>query len=143
MRQPVFEQKVTELFELFRDSVYHYVVGILCNSAEAEQVTQESFLQFYQSLLKGVRVDNRLAWIFRVAHNLAIDQQRKRGRYEAMSPSVWDDACERNPDPNLNPEQGLLHHEKEQRLHSAVARLTPQEQPCLNLADTEGLADRR
>jgi RNA polymerase sigma-70 factor (ECF subfamily) len=141
VRQPLLEQKVSDLFDLLRDSVYRYVVGIVSSPAEAEELTQESFLQFYRCLLKGTAVDNCRAWIFRVAHNLAIDLQRKKGRYEPMNPTIWDEACEYHPDPQPDPEQDLLKQEAEQRFHRAVARLSAQERQCLDLR-AEGLRYR-
>ncbi|MCI0423748.1 MAG: sigma-70 family RNA polymerase sigma factor [Acidobacteria bacterium] len=141
LQQPKLEQKVAELFERFRDSVYHYVIGIVSNPAEAEEVTQEAFLRLYCCLLKGVAIDNCRAWIFRVAHNLAIDFHRKSGPGEPMDSAIWDDACAHNPDPRPDPEQDLLNHERQQQFRAAVSRLSPQERHCLDLR-AEGLRYR-
>jgi hypothetical protein len=81
-------QKVTQVFELLRDPVYRYLFRVLDNRDEAEDLTQEVFLRLYAHLQKGNPVANVRAWVFRVAHNLAIDQQRKKGRLEPLESSV-------------------------------------------------------
>ena len=68
------EQKVTGYFEQWRDPVYRYVVAAFGNSAQAEDVTQEAFLQLYRCLHAGQSIGNARAWVFRVAHNLAVNQ---------------------------------------------------------------------
>src|SRR5580693_4500528 len=71
-------QRVTKAFELLRDPVYRYLFRVLENSEEAEDLTQEVFLRLYAHLHKGHTVANIRAWVFRVAHNLAIDRQRRK-----------------------------------------------------------------
>src|SRR3984893_6810424 len=72
------QQRVTKIFELLRDPVYRYLFRVLDNPHEAEDLTQEVFLRLYMYLHKGQTVTNIRAWVFRVAHNLAIDQHRKK-----------------------------------------------------------------
>src|SRR5258706_12501244 len=72
------KQKVAEIFELLRDPVYRYLFRVLENTQEAEDLTQEVFLRLYSYLHNGQTVVNIRAWVFRVAHNLAIDQQRRQ-----------------------------------------------------------------
>src|SRR5436190_2092812 len=64
------DQKVTELFEHLRDSVYRYLIVLTGNPAEAEEVTQEAFLKLCQCLQKGQTISHARTWVFRVAHNL-------------------------------------------------------------------------
>ena len=72
------EQKVSELFELLRDPIYRYVCRLIRKRAEAEDLTQETFLRLYDSLQKGHAMGNVRPWLYRVAHNLAIDWLRRR-----------------------------------------------------------------
>ena len=45
-RSSALEQRIAELFELLKDPLYRYLVGILGNKSEAEDLTQETFLRF-------------------------------------------------------------------------------------------------
>src|SRR6266516_3354255 len=80
-RTVTLEEKVGQLFELLRDPVYLYLIAVLGNSAEAEDITQETFLRLYRALHRGQSITNVRFWLFRVAHNLAFDQREKSQRY--------------------------------------------------------------
>ena len=115
------EEKVSQLFELLREPVYHYLLVIFRSSAEAEDITQETFLHLYQHLQDGQPVDNPRFWIFRVAHNLAINRQKREEMSELLDDPSWDQIRDRMADSALDPEERLLEREKLQRLHAAMA----------------------
>jgi RNA polymerase sigma-70 factor, ECF subfamily len=133
VRSVKLEQRVTQLFELLREPVYHYLLVIFRSPAEAEDITQETFLQLYTQLHDGARIDNVRFWVFRVAHNLAINRQKRERMYELLGEPSWDKIREHLSDAALDPEQLLLRQEKMQRLHAAMAWLSPQERQCLHL----------
>jgi RNA polymerase sigma-70 factor, ECF subfamily len=129
------KQKVSKIFELLRDPVYRYLLRVLDNREEAEDLTQEVFLRLYTGLHKGQAVGNIRAWVFRVAHNLAIDQQRKKVPLE-----LFDSAkVEQSLDPSPGAEQRVLQEEQHDRLQRALAQLSSQEKQCLELR-AEGLS---
>jgi RNA polymerase sigma-70 factor, ECF subfamily len=130
------KQRVTKVFELLRDPVYRYLSRVLENSHEAEDLTQEVFLRLYICLHKGQTVTNIRAWVFRVAHNLAIDQHRKL-QFEPMDPASWNEAC----DPTPGAEQQVLDEEQHRKLRHALNSLSIQEKLCLELR-AEGLSYR-
>ncbi len=132
-RTATLEEKVAELFELLRDPVYLYLVAVLGNPAEAEDLTQEAFLRLYRWLHRGHVISNVRFWLFRVAHNLAF-KHREKGEQQVNAVSrSWDDLKDLLPDPGLNPEQRVLQMERFQRLHAAMSWLSPQEIQCLHL----------
>lgn len=135
------ERKVTELFELLRDPVYRYLTGVLGNSAEAEDLTQEVFLRLYALLQRGQAVGNARAWVFRAAHNLAIDQLRRKHAQHFEETADWEQIADTRPDLASSAEQKVIEREQQQRLRTALARLSPQERYCLDLR-TEGLGYR-
>jgi len=133
------EQKVAEFFELLRDPIYRYVCRLIGKCAEAEDLTQETFLRLFDSLQKGHAMGNVRPWLYRVAHNLAIDWLRQQGRLE----QIEDDALPLTAtiDAAPNAEQRLLANERRQRLCVVLARLSPQQRHCLFLR-AEGLSYR-
>src|SRR2546430_4867341 len=129
------KQKVTKVFELLRDPVYRYLFRVLDNPGEAEDLTQEVFLRLYSCLHKGQAVGNIRAWVFRVAHNLAIDQQRKKVLLEPFDSVNWG----QSQDPGPGAEERVLAEEQHPRLQRALAQLSSQEKQCLELR-AEGLS---
>src|SRR5689334_20036326 len=76
------------LSDHFLPKILAYAQRLLGNAAEAEDVAQETFLRLWQNAAQW-SPDARLStWLFRVAHNLAVDRVRKRRE-------VGDDALER------------------------------------------------
>ncbi|MGH8731168.1 MAG: RNA polymerase sigma factor, partial [Burkholderiales bacterium] len=109
------ERKVTELFDLLRDPIYRYLSGRLGDRAEAEDLTQEVFLRLYTSLQKGQAVGNVRAWVFRVAHNLAIDQFRRQGAWPAEGATDWEKIAGEWPDPAPSAEARVAEREQHEQ----------------------------
>lgn len=135
------EEKVTRYFEQWRDPVYRYLVAVFGHPAEAEEITQETFLQIYRTLRGGQTISNARAWIFRVAHNLALNRVKSQQFVELLDDESWAELRRSLGDAGPNPEQRLLQQEKFDRLRAQIARLTLQERQCLHLR-TKGLRYR-
>lgn len=129
------KQRVTKVFELLRDPVYRYLFRVLENPEEAEDLTQEAFLRLFSYLHDGHTVTNIRAWVFRVAHNLAIDRQRRKIQLEPMDSTGRDQAL----DPAPGAEQKVLDDEQRRRLRQALTSLSSHEKHCLELR-AEGLS---
>jgi len=62
--------------------VYGFALGVLGNPADAEDVTQTTFMNAYRSLSGGERVDNPRGWLLAIAQNVC----RQRFRTAARRP---------------------------------------------------------
>lgn len=82
-------------------------------------------------------VQDRRAYLFRVAGNLAIDTLRQNARRAAVV--VSDDAVEAVPDPAPLPETALLARERVRRLGAALDALPAKPRQALLLSRMEGL----
>ena len=131
------KQKVTEVFDLLRDPVYRYLFRVLDNPGDAEDLTQEVFLRLYSHLREDGAVGNVRAWVFRVAHNLAIDQQRRKAHLQAFEAPNREQALDSAP----CAEDRVLANERHKRLRRALSQLSTQEKHCLELR-AEGLSYR-
>jgi RNA polymerase sigma-70 factor, ECF subfamily len=127
------EQEITQLFVTWRDPIYRYLLEVFGHPAVAEEITQEAFLRLYRSLKSGRAVKNPRAWLFRVAHNLALDQQKSGKRMQLLDAELWAELCESQPDRRPDPEQSALERERFARLRVALQRLSTQERQCLYL----------
>jgi RNA polymerase sigma-70 factor (ECF subfamily) len=135
------EEKVSRYFEQWRDPVNRYVVAAFGDPSEAEEITQEAFLQLYRRLHTGQPITNVRAWVFRAAHSLALNRIRAQQFIELLDTESWDELRRTLVDASANPEQRILQVEKLSRLRLAIARLTPPERQCLHLR-TKGLRYR-
>src|SRR4030095_4252601 len=127
------EQKVTGYFEQWHDPVYRYVVAAFGNSAQAEDVTQEAFLQLYRCLHAGQSIGNVRALGFRVAPNVARNPVKSQALITPLDDERWAEIQQLYRDTSPTPEQKLLQQEKFDRLRIAVASLTAPERQCLHL----------
>ena len=128
------EDKVKQYFEQLREPILRYLTAAFGGEhGQAEEITQEVFLQLYRSLAGGAAIQNVRAWVFRVAHNKAINQIKSRQFIAPLDDEDWTLLQRSLEDKALNPEQILLQKEKINRLRKAISRLTQVERECLNL----------
>ena len=122
---------VVAFFDQFRDPLLRYLSSFGLAFPDCEEVLQEVFLSLFQHLDRGKASDNIRAWLFRVAHNLAL-----KSRYRARQDfDLWADAgaAEFAIDPAPNPEDQLVDHQVQQRLLAVVDALPEQDRRCLFL----------
>src|SRR5436305_1191059 len=77
------QDEVAQLFLDARDDVYRYLLSLGLYPPQAQEGAQEVFLRLYATLKKGEKIENRRAWIFRVAHNHGL---KIRGRQNSGAP---------------------------------------------------------
>jgi RNA polymerase sigma-70 factor (ECF subfamily) len=134
-------REITRLFEALRDPVFRQALRILRSPAEAADVTQDVFLRLYGEMRAERKVKNPKAWLFRAAHNLAID--RVRGSRHTQSWDESDDSAtwEAVADPAPPPEERLAEVEKQEKVRALLSGLSAQERRCMELR-MEGLRYR-
>lgn len=72
------EQAFTQLVQAYQHLVFNTVLGIVQHNEEAEDVSQEVFIQVYQSIY-DFRGEAKLStWIYRIAITKALDWERKK-----------------------------------------------------------------
>ncbi len=74
-----------ELLEAYHRRVYHVVLRMVGDEADAADLTQEAMLKAVRHI-DGFKGDSRFStWLFRIAMNLAISHLRKRKRRQTVS----------------------------------------------------------
>jgi RNA polymerase sigma-70 factor (ECF subfamily) len=68
--------------------VFHIAYGILGNRADAEDVSQETFLRAYQKLSSLRESEQFRAWVNRISFRLALNRQRG-GRRRLTRETAW------------------------------------------------------
>ena len=67
------EQEVVDLFDQLRNRLLRYLFGFGLSAPDCEEILQETFLALFQHLQRGKSRESLRAWLFRVAHNLALE----------------------------------------------------------------------
>ena len=128
----------------FERPVYNLIARLVQDPAMAEDLTQDSFVKMFRAL--GT-FDPRLrfsSWIFRIAHNTAIDYLRQK-RVPLATPSVEEDGEERDPLASIadltsiSPEKAALNRELAAALDAAIDQLRPEYRSAIVLRHQEGL----
>ena len=127
------EQQVSALFETLKMPVYQYLMAVFGNAAEAEDLTQDAFLQLYKALRGGQTIRNERFWIFRVAHNLAINRQKHNQFAAPLDADSWREIEIQFADKSANPEQNLLQRERYERIYAGMKLLSINERQSLHL----------
>jgi RNA polymerase sigma-70 factor (ECF subfamily) len=132
---------IVALYDELRPSLYGYLICLGLTSYEADDVIQEAFLGLFQHLEAGGKDDNLRGWVFRVAHNLSRNLQKRERRLVSDTETDGEHLVLERPDTALNPEDQYVWKEHLRRLEAAIGHLTEQQCQCLYLR-AEGLRYR-
>ena len=82
------ETAVRQIYRLHADGIYRYALYQGSDPALAEDIVAEVFVRMMESMksyeYRGFPIS---AWLFRIARNLVVDQQRRGGRVTALDDS--------------------------------------------------------
>jgi RNA polymerase sigma-70 factor (ECF subfamily) len=124
-----------QLYEANFDRIYRYLALKLGDRTEAEDLTQQVFLKALESIgsynWRGMPF---CSWLFRIAHNQAVDHFRKRGKQRSVP--LDEGRTVAGDDPALLVEQRIT----VERLTLACKRLTGAQQEVVSLRFAGGLS---
>jgi len=131
------EAAYRDLVKAFAGPLKRYLSGLLRDPAEAEDLAQETFLRFTQSL-SSFRGDCSIrSFLYRIAHNLALNH--------LASASVRREEVGDPPDgasPSLSPQAEALLGQRADSLRRALLSLPPQQRAVVILKTWEDLTFR-
>jgi RNA polymerase sigma-70 factor (ECF subfamily) len=122
------EMALTQLYEENFDRIYRYIVLKIGDRTEAEDMTQQVFLNVLKSISsykwKGMPFTS---WLYRIAHNQIVDYLRKKSKrtivpLDESMPSVGGD-----------PEHLAVRKVQIEELAIAAKKLTPAQQEVISL----------
>lgn len=130
----------------FVDSLYNTALRMTRNSADAEDLVQETYLKAYRYYDKFEEGTNFKAWLFKILKNTFINSYRKKQKtpplsdfaevQEIFESRVRDD----NPQKIKSPEEELLASVLDEDVKKALDSLPPDYRMAVVLADLEGFA---
>jgi RNA polymerase sigma factor (sigma-70 family) len=74
------DQAFENLYRQYVRDVYHYALALLRNPADAEDVTQTTFLNAYRAFARGDEIRKPQNWLIKIAHNVARSSYARASR---------------------------------------------------------------
>ena len=137
------EDAFRDLVRRYQRPVYALILRMVRDAADAEELAQEVFIKAYRALDRFDRSKKFSSWLFKIAHNTAIDRLRRKSLQTVPLETDRDEpdpiAVLRDPragDPAARAESGEL----AAAFEAALGRLRPAYREVMILRFQEGLA---
>lgn len=134
------QQAFSRLYEEYFDKIYRYIVIKIGNETEAEDMTQQVFLNALKSISsyrwQGVPFS---AWLYRIAHNQVVDYLRKKAKRPATIPDDQPEIADSNYK-NSDPQQIAERSLNIEQLLKASQQLTEAQREVISLRFTSDLS---
>ncbi|MCR5264077.1 MAG: sigma-70 family RNA polymerase sigma factor [Clostridiales bacterium] len=134
------------LMKRHESMIFNAVMGMVRNTEDARDITQDAFFKAYRSL-KSFRGDCKFSsWVYRIAVNAAKDFLRSESRrpHISLDADTEDDDGEGQPmqiaddSPAADPQASAEASETQRIVRAALARLSDNHREILILRDIEG-----
>jgi RNA polymerase sigma factor (sigma-70 family) len=123
------DQAFETIYRRYVKDVYHYALALLRNPADAEDVTQTTFMNAYRAYKRGDEILKPQNWLIKIAHNVA------RTRYARASRRVKEVPLEDHVDQLAVPEDERPDVEA---VLQALGRLPFNQRAALVMRELEG-----
>jgi RNA polymerase sigma-70 factor, ECF subfamily len=128
--QQLDQAALTQLYEENFDKIYRYIVLKIGDRTEAEDMTQQVFLNALRSITsyksQGLPFSS---WLYRIAHNQIVDHLRKTSRQAVVPLDESLPIPDSDPDPQVVVEMKFEIEE----VARAARKLTPAQQEVISL----------
>ena len=133
-----------KLVDTYQDMVFNTCVGFVKNPDDADDLTQDVFIEIYHSINK-FREDSKLStWIYRITVNKALEHLRKIKRKKRSGFLYWLNHLDTDSKPEIpdysHPGVLLENKEKAGILFQAVEKLPEKQRIAFTLNKLEGLS---
>lgn len=72
------EEDINEWYDLYHQTIFKFVLMLIRDYQQAEDLTQETFFKAYKYYYNFNRNSSEKTWLFSIAHNLTVDYIRKQ-----------------------------------------------------------------
>jgi RNA polymerase sigma-70 factor (ECF subfamily) len=133
------------LVERYQRRVVQLALAMTKDADEAMDIAQETFVRVHRYLPSFKGDSSFFTWTYRIAMNLCLDAQRRKGRLERVDVEQGDEAeIEAAMDPPsaalAGPQRQALNAELRERIEEALASLSDNHRAILLLREVEGLS---
>jgi RNA polymerase sigma-70 factor (ECF subfamily) len=128
-------RRFLELVADLRPELHRYCARMTGSIADGEDIVQDTLARAYYLLPEMNELPAFRPWLFRIAHNRALDHLRS---YEARMGEPLDAAQDTAIDPALDPGDAIAHEQAVQAAVSRFVELAPAQRSCVILKDVLG-----
>jgi RNA polymerase sigma-70 factor (ECF subfamily) len=130
------EEALVSIYDAFSSAIFRYAVRLIGNPESAEDVVSETFFRFIRSIQAGGGPKKHLkAYLYRVAHNLIVDQYRRNPIAELDLDTEILEHTEGNEDPAYKAEMLIAQSE----VRAKLWKLTEEQRQVIVLKYLEGM----
>ena len=120
---------ILELYSLYSDQVYRYILLHVGDTCYAEDLTQETYIRAIKSIKSFEGNAAYRTWLFTIARNLAVDFHRKQ-RWTSFLPDIF---LSKVKTLDSLPEEILELGEETKQIYRAIRKLKPNYQDVIFL----------
>ncbi len=84
----VNELDIAGMIYQYQDRIYRYVLALVRDPAEAEDLTQDTLLRAYRNFASLREAGSLTSWLYRIATHVCYDRLRQRGRRAPLQSEV-------------------------------------------------------
>jgi len=141
------DETFIDVYESNVDAIYRFVLRLLGNPTDAEDMTAETFLRAYQGWTELLDPAAVRSWLFRIAYNGCIDLLRQRQQRPAISydyPITYEltQSLSFSLDSTESSLKRLIKAESREYLQAALLQLRPIDRTVLVLGELENMPNR-
>ncbi len=123
-----------ELYDRHVVRVYRHIYYLVNDAREAEDLTAQTFLKAWEAIDRyNERGAPIIAWLLRIAHNLAVSYLRSKKEHRSLPETYVDQKLHRNP------EEALQQASDEESVRGAILGLRQEQRQVIILRFVEGL----
>ena len=123
------------LLRRLRPKLHRYCARMTGSAIDGEDVVQDALAKAFEALPTAGPISSPEAWLFRIAHNAALDFLRRRARLEAGR-------SDEDPDMVADPESPIINREAAAASLRTFMRLSVSERSTVILTDVLGHSQR-
>jgi RNA polymerase sigma factor (sigma-70 family) len=130
------------LVDNYRNRVFHTVLNILQDRDEAEDASQETFIQVFESIRSFKEESSLSTWIYRIAVRKALDKLRRKKTRQQLHKMIpwWMPEEKKSTDASFH-HPGIVAENKEKAsvLFKAIASLPEKQRLAFTLIKVQGM----
>lgn len=123
------------IVDRYKRQIYSITYSMTRNHADADDLSQDTFIKAYENLRKFKLGTNFRSWLCRIATNSCIDYLRRKKR---SSEDGLDDQAELLPDQNPGPQENLESSELMENITAAVDSLPKDQRTVVIMREMQG-----
>jgi RNA polymerase sigma-70 factor, ECF subfamily len=132
------KEEFRRLIEKYQQSIFRTCIGYVHHVEDANDLTQETFINAYQNLHKFRFESNFSTWLYRISINLSLNFLRRRrlNLFDRLESTIESSLFESNPGygNDSNPEGAIIEKEERKIVWNEIEKLSDKQKTAFILS---------